>query len=626
MEQTQEPASAASRGGRGRRPAASCPRAAANRSLRVRMIGAVLVAGVTTVGVGAFGINRMSELSAKADDVYTEGTVPVDALRKLQVDWWELQTHIARANIEALPPESRASAQEKAVAAGQILAADIEAAADLPLSPDAAAAFEEFAGATQQYLALVAQIQQVVTDAQAKAAAAAAQLAAGPPLSPAAQQAVAEQRAAGQAQVLAAMQPLIAQMNELEVTIVDVGHRRHGRGDGGRRGRRRPRRATPTSPPARSRSIAIAVGRRPLAGRSACSWPAASGGRCSACATSSARSPTATSPSGPAPSAAARSWARWPPRSTRPWTRSAASSAWSTTPPGRLAGASTQLNGAAEAMAQNAHTAATQADDVVASAGDGRLQRGHRRHRLLADGVGDPRDRAQRHRGGPRGRSGGRRSRRTTTRTVGKLGDSSEEIATVIKLINGIAEQTNLLALNATIEAARAGEAGKGFAVVASEVKELAQETARATEDISSRVQAIQADTAGAVDAISQIARSSARSTTSRRPSPRRSRSRRRPRNEMNRNVAEAASGIQGIAAAISGLAAGTQETNERVGRRSAGGGRAGPDERGAAGGGRPLHRLRRPRGHRSTSGPGRRPQRRRRPRRGDGAVVQCPV
>ena len=78
------------------------------------MIGAVLVASVTTVGVGAFGINRMSELSAKADVVYTEGTVPVDALRKLQVDWWELQTHIARANIEALPAESRASSQEKA--------------------------------------------------------------------------------------------------------------------------------------------------------------------------------------------------------------------------------------------------------------------------------------------------------------------------------------------------------------------------------------------------------------------------------------------------------------------------------------------------------------------------------
>ena len=78
------------------------------------MIGAVLVAGVATVAVGcASAINRMSALSEAADVVYAEGTVPVDALRKLQVDWWELQTHIARANIEALPPESRASSQEK---------------------------------------------------------------------------------------------------------------------------------------------------------------------------------------------------------------------------------------------------------------------------------------------------------------------------------------------------------------------------------------------------------------------------------------------------------------------------------------------------------------------------------
>ncbi|GAB1642287.1 methyl-accepting chemotaxis protein [Krasilnikovia sp. MM14-A1259] len=93
-----------------------------------------------------------------------------------------------------------------------------------------------------------------------------------------------------------------------------------------------------------------------------------------------------------------------------------------------------------------------------------------------------------------------------TNETVGKLGTSSAEVGNVVKLITAIAEQTNLLALNATIEAARAGEAGKGFAVVASEVKDLAQETAKATEDISQRVEAIQADTASAVRAIEQIA------------------------------------------------------------------------------------------------------------------------
>ena len=93
----------------------------------------------------------------------------------------------------------------------------------------------------------------------------------------------------------------------------------------------------------------------------------------------------------------------------------------------------------------------------------------------------------------------------TTNETVGKLGESSAEIGLIVKVITGIAQQTNLLALNATIEAARAGEAGKGFAVVANEVKELAKETAKATEDISQKIERIQNDTGLSVDAISEI-------------------------------------------------------------------------------------------------------------------------
>jgi methyl-accepting chemotaxis protein len=89
--------------------------------------------------------------------------------------------------------------------------------------------------------------------------------------------------------------------------------------------------------------------------------------------------------------------------------------------------------------------------------------------------------------------------------TITKLGKSSTEIGHVIKVITSIAEQTNLLALNATIEAARAGEAGKGFAVVANEVKELAKQTADATEDISRKIAAIQGDTREAVKAIEQV-------------------------------------------------------------------------------------------------------------------------
>lgn len=94
---------------------------------------------------------------------------------------------------------------------------------------------------------------------------------------------------------------------------------------------------------------------------------------------------------------------------------------------------------------------------------------------------------------------------KNTNTIISQLGDSSMDIGNVIKVISSIAQQTNLLALNATIEAARAGEAGKGFAVVANEVKELAKQTAKATNDITKKIEAIQADSKNAVNAIGEI-------------------------------------------------------------------------------------------------------------------------
>nr|WP_218886201.1 methyl-accepting chemotaxis protein [Kineococcus aurantiacus] len=145
--------------------------------------------------------------------------------------------------------------------------------------------------------------------------------------------------------------------------------------------------------------------------------------------------------------------------------------------------------------------------------------------------------------------------------TIERLSVSSREIGDVVKLITSIAEQTNLLALNATIEAARAGEMGKGFAVVAGEVKELAQQTARATEEIVGRVNATQTDAASAAAAITEITEVIARIDGLQATIAAAVEEQSATTSEMVRNVTEVSNGSQEITSNISGIAAAATRT-----------------------------------------------------------------
>lgn len=150
-----------------------------------------------------------------------------------------------------------------------------------------------------------------------------------------------------------------------------------------------------------------------------------------------------------------------------------------------------------------------------------------------------------------------------TNKTVENLHQAANQIGSVIRIINDIAEQTNLLALNATIEAARAGEAGKGFAVVASEVKNLAGQTSEATEQIQTEISSIQSTTAEAVEAINSIKEIIANMGDSSNTIAAAMEQQSTTTQEIARSVSEAAAGTSDVSENVTSVQKASQETGE---------------------------------------------------------------
>ncbi|MGY1749632.1 methyl-accepting chemotaxis protein [Modestobacter sp. SYSU DS0511] len=492
--------------------------------LRGRLLAAILVVALATLTVGVIGIDRMGTLSHQAQEVYDSGTRPLEQLDDLESLWWEQQAYSARSAMENLPDEVLAQNGEAATEAQGRLTEALEAVDTGALSDPVRASFEQFrdaalgffenqaqilanVGDLELIMAIVPQQQELeVTAIEAITTATDAQSAVAAATAQEAQDAYEAARALTVVVVAAG----IAVSVLLSLLLV----------------------RSITRPVQRVREVLDRVAEGDLSVRAGETGGAEIG--------EVARSLDRTLESlGGVLSLVSDSASR-------------------------LGAASQQLTAGAAAMSANARTAAGQADVVVANAGEvassvDTVSTGSQQMESAIREISQNASEASRVANQAVGVA------ENTTRTVGKLGDSSQEIGNVVKTITSIAEQTNLLALNATIEAARAGEAGKGFAVVANEVKELAQETARATEDIARRVEAIQADTAGAVDAIGQISSVIGEINDFQATIAAAVEEQTATTNEMNRNVAEAASSSQGIASAITGLAAGTAETNQRV-------------------------------------------------------------
>ncbi|RKG99007.1 methyl-accepting chemotaxis protein [Corallococcus carmarthensis] len=237
-----------------------------------------------------------------------------------------------------------------------------------------------------------------------------------------------------------------------------------------------------------------------------------------------------------------------------------------------LAASSQELSSVSQQMVSNAQETAAQATQVSAGA-----EQVSRNVQSVASGMEEVnaniREVARNASSAAKVASSAVKLADSTSSIVGKLGTSSQEIGKVIKVITSIAQQTNLLALNATIEAARAGEAGRGFAVVANEVKELARETARATEDIGQKIGSIQGDTEEVVNAILEIGATIGRINELQTSIASSVEEQTATAGEILRNVGEAAKGSQQISENMAAVAEAARSTTEGAGstQRSAG-------------------------------------------------------